>query len=467
MKFYSNLANDLVKKLPSAPRKFGIDTVKKYYEKYKLDGKNFTFTAVTEDTILKLLQNTNPSKAAGLDNLAGNFLKEGASVLVTPVTRICNLSIKLSTFPDKCKFAKLKPLFKKGSKTEAKNYRPISLLPLISKIIEKVIHDQTINFLDKNKIIYKYQSGFRTNHSTNTCLSYLSNKVVKGFDQGMITGMILIDLQKAFDTIDHGILLQKMEYLGFSTATIKWFESYLANRIFKVNVGDEYSSPGDLLCGVPQGSILGPLLFLLYVNDMPQSVSCDLLLYADDSCLIFTGKEIEKIETQLNKDFNSICDWFIDNKLSIHFGEDKTKSIIFGSQRKLKSLKELDIRRDDIKIKQHSEVTYLGCILESSLSGEAMATQALGKINGRLKFLYRNQTYLNYKLRRLLCNALIQPHFDFACLAWYPNLNKKIKGKLQCAQNKCIRFCLMLGNRAHIGVKEFKKNKLATNKRKI
>ena len=278
--------------------------------------------------------------------------------------------------------------------------------------------------------------------------------------------MILIDLQKAFDTIDHEILLQKMKYLGFSAATIKWFESYLANRIFKVNVGDEYSSPGDLSCGVPQGSILGPLLFLLYVNDMPQSVSCDLLLYADDSCLVYTGKDIDNIETQLNNDFNSICDWFVDNKLSIHFGEDKTKSIIFGSKRKLNSLKELGLRRGNVKIKQHSEVTYLGCVLDSTLSGESMATHALGKINGKLRFLYRNQNYLGYSLRRLLCNALIQPHFDFACLAWYPSLNKKIKGKLQCAQNKCIRFCLMLGNRAHIGVNEFKRiNWLPTRER--
>ena len=466
MKFYSNLASDLVKQLPTAPNKFGIDTVKKYYENYKLEGKFFSFTPVTEETILKMLLTTNPSKAAGLDNLAGKYLREGASVLVTPVTKICNLSIRLSTFPDKCKIAKLKPLFKKGSKTETKNYRPISLLPLISKIVEKVIFDQTQIFLDKNQIIYKYQSGFRSNHSTNSCLSYLSNKVLTSFDQGMITGMILIDLQKAFDTIDHKILLKKMKHLGFSDETIKWFESYLANRIFKVNVGDEYSGPGDLSCGVPQGSILGPLLFLLYVNDMPQSVSCDLLLYADDSCLVFTGKDIDKIETQLNNDFNSICDWFVDNKLSIHFGEDKTKSIIFGSTRKLKSLRELDIRRGDIKIKQHSEVTYLGCILESTLTGEPMAIQALGKINGRLKFLYRNQHYLNYSLRRLLCNALIQPHFDFACLAWYPNLSKKLKGKLQCAQNKCIRFCLMLGNRAHIGVNEFKRiNWLPTRER--
>ena len=245
-----------------------------------------------------------------------------------------------------------------------------------------------------------------------------------------------------------------MKYIGFSQSTICWFRSYLLNRTFIVNVGEEYSEPGDLLCGVPQGSILGPLLFLLYVNDMPQSVSCDLLLYADDSCLVFSHNDISTIENQLNKDFNSICDWFVDNKLSIHFGEDKTKSIIFGSKKKLKSLKKLDIKRGDIQIKQHSEVTYLGCILDCNLSGESMALHALGKINGKLKFLYRNQKYLNYSLRRLLCNALIQPHFDFACLSWYPNLNARLKKKMQTAQNKCVRFCLNLGNRAHIGIKE-------------
>ena len=124
------------------------------------------------------------------------------------------------------------------------------------------------------------------------------------------------------------------------------------------------------------------------------------------------------------------------------------------------------MRQGNIKIKEHSEVTYLGCVLDSTLSGESMATHALGKINGKLKFLYRNQNYLSCSLRRLLCNALIQPHFDFACLAWYPSLNKKIKGKLQCAQNKCIRFCLMLGSRAHLGVKEFKRiNWLPTRER--
>ena len=144
---------------------------------------------------------------------------------------------------------------------------------------------------------------------------------------------------------------------------------------------ESYSNPGNLSCGVPQGFILFPLLLLLYVNDMPQAVTCDLLLYADDSYLVFHGKYVDTVEFQLNQDFITLCDWFVDNKLSIHFGEDKTKSIIFGSHRKMKNLRDLDIRRGDIKIKQYTQVTYLGCILDSKLSGESMATQALGKIN--------------------------------------------------------------------------------------
>ena len=161
---------------------------------------------------------------------------------------------------------------------------------------------------------------------------FKSNKVLT--EKGILTGMILIDLQKAFDTIDHDILI-KMKYLGFSITTIAWFKSYLEDRKFLVNVGDTYSNLCELSRGVPQGSILGPLLFLLYVNDMPQAVSSDLLLYADDSGLAYGGKGLNTIEYQLNKDFNNLCDWFVDNKLSIHFGDDKTKSIIFGSKRKL------------------------------------------------------------------------------------------------------------------------------------
>ena len=176
-------------------------------------------------------------------------------------------------------------------------------------------------------------------------------------------------------------IINKMEFLGFSKNIISWFKSYLSNRKFIVNLKSTFSEPGHLLCGVPQGSILGPLLFLLYINDMPQAVNCELLLYADDTCLIFQHKDVKVIEKQLNYNFNSICDWFVDNKLSIHFGEDKTKSILFSSKNKVKKVDTLNIHYKDIKIKQYSKITYLGCILDVMLSGESMATHVINKIN--------------------------------------------------------------------------------------
>ena len=180
----------------------------------------------------------------------------------------------------------------------------------------------------------------------------------------------------------------------------------------------------------------------MYVNDMAQAVKCDLYLYADDSCLLYTDRDMHEIEDTLNKNFNSLCDWFVESKLSIHFGEDKTKSIIFGSKRRLKDTHKLDIRRGEIEIKQHQEVKYLGCIFDCNTSGEVMAVKVLNKVNSTLRFLYRKQSILNGPLRHLLCNALIQPHFDYASHAWYPNLTKTLSIKLQRAQNKCIRFCL-------------------------
>ena len=144
--------------------------------------------------------------------------------------------------------------------------------------------------------------------------------------------MILIDLQKAFDTIDREILLQKLKAVRFSKGTLKWFRSYLCERIFLVNIESKLSDFGKISCGVPKGSILGLLLFLIYVNDMPRAVKLTVLLYADDSYILYQHKEVDEIEKQLNKDFENICDWFMDNKLSSHFGEGKTKLALFASK---------------------------------------------------------------------------------------------------------------------------------------
>ena len=173
-----------------------------------------------------------------------------------------------------------------------------------------VIHDQTNAFLKGNNLLYDYQSGFRTNHSTNLylCFSFLTDKILKDFDEGLLTGMILIDLQKAFDTINHEILFKKLKAMGFSEGWITWFQSYLSERIFFIGIENQLPDYGRISCSVPQGSILGSLLLLIYVNDMPQAVNSNLFLYADDSCLMFQHKDVEETEKVLNNDFENICD---------------------------------------------------------------------------------------------------------------------------------------------------------------
>ena len=266
-----------------------------------------------------------------------------------------------------------------------------------------------------------------------------------------MTGMILIDLQKAFDTIDHDILLQRLNAIGFSNHTIGWFKSYLSNRLFRVHLENCYSDSSSIKCGVPQGSILGPLLFLIHVNDMPQAVNSNLFLYADDSCLVLQKKDAIEIERQSNRDFKNICEWFVDNRLSIHFGEDKTKSILFASKCKIKNIPKL---YKNMQIKQHSKVKYLGYILDETMSGESMALKVINKINSRIKFLNRKNKFLTPVLRRLLYNALIQPHFDYASSPWYPNLTQKMKNKIQTTQNKCIRYYLQQDKMTHISKNE-------------
>ena len=194
----------MVSKLPLLPNIFTESNIASYYNSNVVSKDlNFQLLETSTEKISSILKGLNPSRAVAIDNLSGKFLKDDTHVLARPIYQLCNLSIKLNSFPRSCKIAKVKPLFKKGSKTDPQNYCPISLLPLLSKIIERIVHDQTEEFLSKNKLLYRFQSGFQKNYSTNTCLGHLTDKITTRFEKVLFTGMILSDLQKAFDTIDH------------------------------------------------------------------------------------------------------------------------------------------------------------------------------------------------------------------------------------------------------------------------
>ena len=230
-----------------------------------------------------------------------------------------------------------------------------------------------------------------------------------------MTGMILTDLQKAFDTFDHDILLKRLSAIGFPNHTIGWFKSYPSSRLFRQNLENCYTDASSIKYGVPQGPIL--ILFLIYVNDMPQVVKSNLFLYAGDSCLVFQGKCVIEIEKQLNGNCKNISEWFADNRLSVHFGEDKTKSILFASKRKIKKIAKPKISYKNTQIKQHSKVTHLLCILDETMSGEEMVLKVINEVNLRLKFLHRKNKFLT----PALCSYFVMLLFNLTLIMHRPS----------------------------------------------
>ena len=452
--FFLNIASTLVSKLPTAPNIFSINSnlLRFFYNTSKnVIPNSFKLNPISEQFINTELSRLNCNKCPGYDGIQAIFLKDAASEIKGVVTYLINLSITTNIFPDELKYAKVKPLFKKNKKTEVENYRPISVLSIISKILERAVHVQLEAYLTKNNILYSYQSGFRKGHSTDTCLINLLDYIRSSISEGDYVGMVMLDLQKAFDTVNHTVLCEKLKLM--CVGCVDWFVSYLSNRKQFVTINNINSSPGLVTCGVPQGSILGPLLFLCYINDMSLSVNCRLLLYADDSTLLVRGKDPQIIADILSENLKSCSNWLVDNKLSLHLG--KTEAILFGSKRKLKKNTSFHVKCDDTIIKNVNSVKYLGLTLDDNLSGESIVYNILKKASSRLRFLYRYSNILNVKSRKTLCSALIQCHFDYSSSSWYSGINKGLKRKLQVMQNKMIRYILNLDSRAHLGCSEF------------
>lgn len=448
--FFTTIASKLVQKLPMGKKYFDCNSirVKEFYNLKTSQGEKFHLMHVSEEFVFKELNHLNSCKSTGLDEVPARFLKEGADFLKIPVTFLVNMSISENTVPEAMKIARVKPLYKKNSNLDVGNYRPVSILSIVSKILERSIYVQLESYLVENNIIYEYQSGFRSSYSTDTCLIHLLDHIKAKNAKGLYTGMILLDLQKAFDTVDHDILCSKLKLMGIESTD--WFKSYLSNRSQIVTVGSIHSDLADVTCGVPQGSILGPLLFLCYVNDMVISIDpdCKLLLYADDSTILFSHKDPDQIADKLGKVLESCSDWLVDNKLSLHLG--KTECMLFGSKRKLKKVQEFKVICNGHTIESTNSVKYLGLNIDNLLSGELVVNSIISKVNARLKFLYRQSSCLSVKSRKSLCSALILCHFDYSCSSWYASLNKGLKRKLQIAQNKIIRFINRLGPRTRI-----------------
>ena len=332
------------------------------------------------------------------------------------------------------------------------NYRPVSILPVLSKILERAVNDQLNSFLSKHGLLYDFQSGFRRGYSTDTCLMNLNDYIKRQTSEGKVTGMILIDLQKAFDCVDHSLLIKKLSAMGVSSTD--WFRSYLNDRVQCTQVGGIDSSFLDVSCGVPQGSILGPTLFLCYINDMVGALDCKLSLYADDSALVYSGSCPDTVAAFLSKELDKCQKWLIDNRLSLHLG--KTECILFGSKRRLNADIQFDVSLDGAVVKRVVSVKYLGVFVDQYLDFSTHVEGLLKKAHGKLQFLYRNSSFLNFPTRKLLCESLIFSSLEYCSSSWFPGLSTRLRDSLSVFKRKCVRFTLGLGPRAHVGDQEYK-----------
>jgi hypothetical protein len=449
--YFINVAQNLVNALPVVADSFSAfsSNCRNFYRNLGITPGQFKIKPVSSNFILRELRKLDVSKATGLDSISPRFLNDGAEALTKVITHLVNVSITNKIVPNCTKRAKVTPIYKKGSKLEVGNYRPVSILTSISKILEKAVHHQVENYCKENRLLYSLQSGFRSSYSTSTCLIYLHDYIRSEIEKGRYVGMVMLDVQKAFDSVDHEHLCEKIKLAGIEP---DWFQSYLQNRQQQAFVNGVFSRGQTIKCGVPQGSILGPWCYLMYCNDMPSCVQCKMVMYADDTIIITSHTDLDQVSSALSDELYNCYHWLTDNRLSMHKG--KTEALILSSKRKTQNTQNFTIAIDNHTINASKEVKYLGLKINSTLSGNEIVDSIVSKSMGRLKFLYRQKHLLNAKTRKILVQSLILCHFDYAIAAWYMALNKTNKRRLQIAQNKAVRFVLDLGPRTHIGQAE-------------
>ena len=329
----------------------------------KFCNAQFHFREVTENEVFNLLSNISTNKATGPDKIPAKLVKISAPFITKHLSIIFNQSLSQGTFPYDWKISKVTPIYKKGPKHDMNNYRPISVISTIAKVMEKIAHNQLYLYLQNENILSPSQHGFRQGHSTVTALLEITDRLYHNIDIGELNGVIFLDLRKAFDTIDHRIMLKKLRCYGIAGTAHNWFSSYLSNRSQYCQVDGNLSQPSSVLGGIPQGSILGPLLFLLYINDLPNCLSdtkCN--MFADDTQLDRSSSDVNIVTNALNNDLKNVSDWLSTNKLSLN--TEKTEYMIIGSHQRLRSIEtEPAIYLGANKIKRVKSTESLGPIL--------------------------------------------------------------------------------------------------------
>ena len=432
--FYANVGPDTNQSVGSSK-----ESPHHFLNKFKdRNAEQLMHIEFTDNDVIEACRNINKKTSCDAYGLSQAVVLNDIDIIAPMITHIANCSLREGVCPDLSKIARVIPVYKeKGENYLYTNYRPISLIPVFSKIIEKLMYNKIFHFLVRYQILFKSQYGFRPGHSTvHATLDFLKT-IEKAFQENEYAIGVFCDLSKAFDTLDHDILLDKLDHYGVRGKWHLWLKSYLSNRKQYVDIHGTTSTCKDITVGVPQGSILGPLLFLIYINDLPASLKeLTPVIFADDTNLIIRGENLEVLCRTLNSELEILSDFFRANKLKLNAG--KTKMVCFRKKNQDFDEENVLVNIDGTHLLPESNATFLGIILDEHLSWENQCNKVANKMAQNSGILNRVKKSIPLSSMKILYNSLIFPHYSYCLEAWGSCQQKYLK-RIKNIQKRSVR----------------------------
>jgi hypothetical protein len=399
---------------------------------------------ITREEIIKAINELNLDKAIGCDQIPARLVKISAVQIASPLQHIANLCLSTGIYPTKLKMAKVIPVFKANDPLDPNNYRPISLLSVFNKIIEVILSNRLRKHFESKNLLSQNQFGFRKMRSTNTALASIVPLIQNALDNKHKSLGIFLDLTKAFDTVNHKILINKLEHYGVRGNMLQLLKSYLSDRKQRVWINNQHSSERTIEVGVPQGSVLGPLLFLIYINDIEVAVNKGKIrLFADDAGSFYFNNNLERMFNDAQIDLDNINKWLIANKLTINVA--KTNYVIFSS---IKVYTELQLRIGNKIIQRCEYAKYLGVFLDEHLKWNIHISKLCNKIKPILLWLWRIRYCMTKTSIRLAYISLIQSHLLYNIEYWGATYDNHLDPLVKL-QKSAIRCCSFASYRSH------------------